>query len=85
MRRFSLLLVAAGAMALAGCSSNYAAEGALAGGALGAGVGAVTDADTGTAAAVGAGVGAVVGSQVKKRDGCWRHDRNGNRYWDDNC
>jgi len=85
MRTLTLPLAAAAAMALVGCSSNYAAEGALAGGALGAGVGAVTDADTGTAAAVGAGVGAVVGSQVNKDDGCWKHDRDGNRYWDDNC
>ena len=85
MRVLALSLMAGAAIALGGCSSNYAAEGALAGGALGAGVGAVTDADTGTAAAVGAGVGAVVGSQVKKNDGCWRHDRNGNRYWDDDC
>lgn len=91
MRAFPLTMVPAmmaGAMglALAGCSSNYAAEGALAGGALGAGVGAVTSADTGTAAAVGAGVGAVVGSQVKKGDhGCWRYDRDGRRYWDHTC
>ncbi|MEZ5737398.1 MAG: glycine zipper domain-containing protein [Novosphingobium sp.] len=86
MRSIILPALVAGTMALGGCASNYAGEGALAGGALGAGVGAVTDADTGTAAAVGAAAGAAVGSQVKKhRDGCWRYDRDGRRFWDDNC
>lgn len=77
-----LLLVGIG-----GCASNYAGEGALAGGALGAGVGVVTDADTGTAAAIGTAAGAAIGSQVEKRDdrGCWRYDANGRRYWDENC
>lgn len=72
---------------VAGCASNYAGEGALAGGALGAGVGVVSDADTGTAAAVGAAAGAAVGSQIDKRDdrGCWRYDSYGRRYWDNNC
>ena len=88
MRRIILPALAAGTLALGGCASNYAGEGALAGGALGAGVGAVSDADTGTAAAVGAAAGAAIGSQVKKkkdRDGCWRYDRDGRRYWDDYC
>lgn len=86
MRKFALSFATAGMMFLGACSSNYAAEGALAGGAVGAGVGAVSDADTGTAAAIGAGVGAVVGSQIKKDDnGCWRYDREGRRYWDRNC
>ncbi|MCB2074305.1 MAG: hypothetical protein H6917_09380 [Novosphingobium sp.] len=86
MRSIILPAIAAGALALGGCASNYAGEGALAGGALGAGVGAVTDADTATAAAVGAAAGAAVGSQVDKdRDGCWRYDRDGRRFWDDDC
>jgi outer membrane lipoprotein SlyB len=89
MRQFVLPIVAAGALALGGCASNYSGEGALAGGALGAGVGLTTGADTGTAAAVGAAAGAAVGSQVRKdgrRDrGCYRYDRNGDRYWDRRC
>jgi len=41
MRSMILPVMAAGALALGGCASNYGAEGALAGGALGAGVGAL--------------------------------------------
>ena len=86
MRKMILPILAAGAVSLAGCASNYTGEGALAGGALGAGVGAVTGGDVGTGAAVGAAAGAVAGSQVKKKDrGCYRTDRRGNRYWDDDC
>lgn len=86
MRMIILPVLAAGAMSIAGCASNYTGEGALAGGALGAGVGAVAGGDVGTGAAVGAAAGAAVGSQVKKKDkGCYRRDRDGNRYWDDRC
>jgi hypothetical protein len=85
MRKFILPIIAAGALGLGGCASNYAGEGALAGGALGAGVGAVAGGDVGTGAAIGAAAGAVAGSQVKKHDGCYRYDRNGNRYWDRHC
>lgn len=85
MRRLRYPIIAASALAMAGCASNYAGEGALAGGALGAGVGAVTGGDVGTGAAVGAAAGAVVGSTQKKHDGCYRYDRNGNRYWDRDC
>jgi hypothetical protein len=87
MRKFILIAATAGALALGGCASNYAGEGALAGGALGAGVGLVTGADTGTAAAVGAAAGAAVGSQVDKdgRRGCYRYDSYGRRYWDRDC
>ncbi|MCJ2186338.1 glycine zipper domain-containing protein [Novosphingobium beihaiensis] len=87
MRRLILPILAAGAFTMAACTSNYAGEGALAGGALGAGVGAATGGDAGTGAAIGAAAGAVAGSQVKKKDkdGCYRYDRHGNRYWDRDC
>ncbi|MEJ2409142.1 MAG: YMGG-like glycine zipper-containing protein [Novosphingobium sp.] len=86
MRRLILPVLAAGAFAMAACTSNYAGEGALAGGALGAGVGAVSGGDVGTGAAIGAAAGAVAGSQVKKnKHGCYRYDRDGNRYWDRDC
>lgn len=86
MRKMILPLMAAAAFSVAGCASNYGGEGALAGGALGAGVGAITGGDVGTGAAIGAAAGAVVGSQVDKNDrGCYRYDRNGNRYWDRDC
>lgn len=85
MRTFIFPVLAAGVLALGGCASNYAGEGALAGGALGAGIGLATEADTGTAAAIGAAAGAAVGSQVKKDRGCYRVDRHGRRYWDGDC
>ncbi|MFC0685208.1 glycine zipper domain-containing protein [Novosphingobium clariflavum] len=85
MRKFTIPILAASALAMAGCASNYAGEGALAGGALGAGVGAVTGGDVGTGAAVGAAAGAAVGSTQKKKDGCYRYDRDGRRYWDRRC
>ena len=85
MRKFILPILAAGAFSVAGCASNYSGEGALAGGAVGAGVGAVTGGDVGTGAAIGAAAGAAVGSQVDKDKGCYRYDRNGNRYWDRDC
>jgi len=84
MRKIILMAAAAGALSLGGCASNYAGEGALAGGALGAGVGALAG-DVGTGAAIGAAAGAVAGSTKKKHDGCYRYDRNGNRYWDRDC
>ncbi|SFF94194.1 YMGG-like Gly-zipper [Novosphingobium sp. CF614] len=86
MRKLILPLFMAGALGMAGCASNYGGEGALAGGALGAGVGALSGGDAGTGAAIGAAAGAVAGSQVKKKDrGCYRYDRNGDRYWDRDC
>ncbi len=85
MRKFILPVIAAAAIGLGGCASNYAGEGALAGGALGAGVGAVTGGDVGTGAAIGAAAGAAVGSQVDKDRGCYRYDRHGDRYWDRDC
>lgn len=86
MRSLILPVMAAGALALGGCASNYAGEGALAGGALGAGVGALAG-DVGAGAAIGAAAGAVAGSTASKndRDGCYRRDRNGDRYWDRDC
>lgn len=84
MRSLILPVMAAGALALGGCASNYAGEGALAGGALGAGVGALAG-DVGAGAAIGAAAGAVAGSTKSKNDGCYRRDRNGDRYWDRDC
>jgi len=85
MRSLILPVMAAGALALGGCSSNYAGEGALAGGALGAGVGALAG-DVGAGAAIGAAAGAVAGSTKSKDDrGCYRRDRDGDRYYDRNC
>jgi len=84
MRKLILPLVAAGALSLGGCASNYAGEGALAGGAIGAGVGAIAG-DVGAGAAIGAAAGAVAGSQKSKNDGCYRYDRDGRRYWDRDC
>ncbi|PZQ53985.1 MAG: hypothetical protein DI555_14775 [Novosphingobium pentaromativorans] len=84
MRLFILPILAAGALGMAGCASNYTGEGALAGGALGAGVGALAG-DVGAGAAVGAAAGAAVGSTQKKHNGCYRYDRRGDRYWDRDC
>ena len=84
MRIPMISLMAAGALALGGCASNYPGEGALAGGVLGAGVGAIAG-DVGAGAAIGAGVGAVAGSTAKKDRGCYRRDRYGDRYWDRSC
>jgi hypothetical protein len=87
MRKFILPILAAGAFSMAGCASNYGGEGALGGAALGAGVGAIAGGDVGTGAAIGAAAGALAGSQVKKDGdkGCYRYDRNGDRYWDRDC
>ena len=90
MRRMIMAATAAGALALAGCAGNYAGEGALAGGAVGAGVGAVSGGDVGEGAAIGAAAGAVGGALIKKdgrrdRRGCYRYDRDGDRYWDKRC
>jgi hypothetical protein len=86
MRALILPVLAAGALALGGCASNYAGEGALAGGVLGAGVGALAG-DVGAGAAIGAAAGGVAGSTVKKDDrgGCYRRDRDGDRYYDRDC
>ncbi|WP_232492195.1 glycine zipper domain-containing protein [Novosphingobium kaempferiae] len=87
MRKLILPILAAGALSIGGCASNYAGEGALAGGALGAGVGAIAGGDVGTGAAVGAAAGGLIGSQAKKNNdrGCYRYDRRGDRYWDRDC
>lgn len=81
--RILLPLAAAAALAVGGCSGNYAAEGALAGAAVGAGVGAVTGANVGTAAAVGAAAGAAAGYFIDKDDDCDGYDRDGRL--DDDC
>lgn len=86
MRSLILPVIAAGAIALGGCASNYAGEGALAGGVAGAAIGAATG-DVGTGAAIGAAAGGAGGALIEKRDrrGCYRYDRDGDRYWDRNC
>ncbi|WP_205466512.1 YMGG-like glycine zipper-containing protein [Novosphingobium sp. BW1] len=88
MQAYSKLILpvmAAGAFTMAGCASNYTGEGAAAGGAVGAGIGALAGGDVGTGAAIGAAAGAAAGSQVDKDRGCYRRDRSGDRYWDDDC
>lgn len=86
MRALILPTMAAGALALAGCSHTYAGEGALAGGVLGAGVGALAG-DTVAGAAIGAAAGGVAGSTIEKDryGGCYRRDRDGRRYYDRDC
>ena len=74
-------ILCAGALALAGCASNYAGEGALVGGAAGAGIGALTNGDVGTSAAVGAAVGGAVGATQHKHSNCYRYDSSGHRYY----
>ncbi|WP_225206811.1 glycine zipper domain-containing protein [Novosphingobium huizhouense] len=72
--------VLAGGLALGGCASNYAGEGALAGGAGGALIGAATGGDVATGAAIGAAAGGAVGSLIKKNGRCYRRDANGYEY-----
>lgn len=86
MRRVIIPCMLAGALALGGCSTNYAGEGALAGGAAGALIGS-TSGDTAEGAAIGAAAGAAGGALIKKNnnDGCYKYDREGRRYWDSNC
>ena len=80
MRSLILPALAAGALALGGCASNYGGEGALAGGALGAGVGALAG-NPAAGAAIGAAAGGVVGSQIHKdHHGCYYYDRDGRRH-----
>lgn len=87
MRSVILPCLVAGALALGGCASNYAGEGALAGGAVGALIGS-GEGDTAEGAAIGAAAGAAGGALIDKdsrRDGCYRIDRHGDRYWDRDC
>ncbi|MBW8754289.1 MAG: glycine zipper 2TM domain-containing protein [Sphingomonadales bacterium] len=80
MRSLIFPIMAAGALALGGCASNYAGEGALAGGVLGAGVGALAG-DVGAGAAIGAAAGGVAGATIHKdRRGCYYYDRDGRRH-----
>jgi len=66
--------MAAAALPLAGCASNYGGEGALVGGVGGALLGGTTG------AAVGAAVGAGAGSLIKKNGHCYRRDDRGYEY-----
>lgn len=78
MRKIVIPIMAAGALALGGCASNYGGEGAVAGGVAGALLGG------GEGAAIGAAAGAVGGTLIKKdRNGrCYYRDRDGRRYRD---
>jgi uncharacterized protein YcfJ len=77
MLKSALLPVAAASLALAGCATNNAGEGALAGGVGGAVIGAVTGGNAATGAVVGAAAGALVGSMIKKNGNCYRMTRDG--------
>jgi len=78
MRRIVIPIVAASALALGGCASNYGGEGAIAGGVAGALIGG------GEGAAIGAAAGAVGGTLIEKdkRGRCYYRDRDGRRYRD---
>lgn len=86
INKIFLPTLAAPALMVAGCADNYAAEGALAGGAVGAGVAAIAGEDIATYAAVGAAAGALAGYFTDKNNGCdgW-YERDGRRYLDDDC
>lgn len=75
--------LAMAALPLGACAQNYAAEGALAGGALGAGVAAVTGGDITTYALAGAAAGGLAGYFVDKDDDCDGYYDD--RYLDDDC
>ncbi|MCW1381658.1 glycine zipper domain-containing protein [Novosphingobium sp. KCTC 2891] len=77
--RFMLPVLGA-SLALAGCASNYAGEGALAGAAGGALIGAATDGNVGRGAAIGAAAGGAVGAVIKKNGRCYQRDSNGYEY-----
>jgi hypothetical protein len=74
-------VLAASALALGGCASNYGVEGAAVGAAVGAGVGAATDSDIATSAAIGAAAGGIGGALIRK-DGewCYYRGRDGREY-----
>ncbi len=83
MKTTFLTITAAGALALGGCASNYAGEGAAAGGAIGAATSAVTGGDILEGAAVGAAAGGAIGYFIDKDNRCDGYDRNGRL--DDDC
>jgi outer membrane lipoprotein SlyB len=72
-----LPVAAVASLALAGCATNNAGEGALAGGVGGAVIGAATGGNVVTGAVVGAAAGALVGSMIKKNGNCYRMTRDG--------
>lgn len=81
MRKLHLFSITVGAaLALSGCASNYAGEGALIGAAGGAAYGAVADKDIAKSAAIGAAAGGVVGAIIKKNGRCYQRDRDGYEY-----
>ena len=73
-------LAAISALALGGCASNYAGEGALGGAAGGALIGAATDGDVAKGAAIGAAAGGAIGALIKKDGKCYRYDNDGYRH-----
>ncbi|MEO0033269.1 MAG: hypothetical protein RIS94_3027 [Pseudomonadota bacterium] len=76
MRGFLVPVMAGAALSLAGCASNYAGEGALAGGAAGALIGAASG-NVAAGAAIGAAAGAAGGSLIHKNGHCYRRDDRG--------
>jgi hypothetical protein len=82
--RIFVLPLALSALALGGCATNYAGEGALGGGLAGALIGAGSG-DAVGGAVIGAALGGAGGSLVKKHHGCYRYNRNGHRYWSRHC
>lgn len=68
------------ALGLSACASNYAGEGAVAGGAVGAGVGLLRGGDVAESAAIGAAAGAVGGALIEKDGRCYRVDRYGDEH-----
>lgn len=83
IRKLTMPVIAAAALATGACADNYAVEGAAVGAAAGAAVGAVTGADVGTTAAVGAAAGAAGGYFMDKDDDCDGYDSDGDL--DDDC
>ena len=79
-RKLFIPAFAGAALALGACASNYAGEGAVAGGAVGAGVGLLRGGDVAESAAIGAAAGAIGGALIRKDGKCYRRDRYGDEY-----
>lgn len=77
MQKILLTSAIAGALAVSGCSENYAGEGAAVGAGTGAVIGAASGGDVVGGAAIGAAAGAIAGSLIRKNGHCYRRDSNG--------
>ena len=80
MRKTIIAVTLGCALAIGGCASNYAGEGALVGAAVGAGVGAATDGNVGRGAAIGAAAGGIGGALIRKNGRCYRTNSYGREY-----